>query len=300
MIKRGVTIGTFDGVHAGHRLVVEHLISECGCRGLSPLIVTFKPHPLEIVAPSKAPKLLVSEDEKLSRLQSLGAEVLMMDFNRTLAAMSSVEYMRMLRDEYQADMIALGYDNRFGHENRADFDYYRKGGESLGLSVSVYDELPGISSSIIRHKISAGEVEEAARMLTCPHFIEGIVIHGNELGRTIGFPTANLSLCDSRIIIPANGVYAAIASPEGERRQYPAMVNIGTRPTVSDSGRLSMEANLIGFGDDLYGKKLRLDFISRIRPERKMHSLEELKSALASDRQKTLDICAEYQSEKDR
>lgn len=279
--KRAATIGNFDGVHLGHRLVLDSLRGLAEEKGMKPLVVTFSSHPLQIVCPERAPGLLMLPEEKKGVLEELGFEVLMLDFDERLRMLSSEGFMKFLRDECNVHALLLGHDNRFGHDRASTLEDYTAEGKQLGIEVAVAPVLPGISSSAIRKCIEAGDVREAAGMLGSPYRLEGEVEHGKMLGRQIGFPTANLR-CDSRLALPARGVYAAVAETE-EGKAFRSMVNIGCRPTVCDRGEPTVEAYLDGYSGDLYGKRVRLGFTRRLREERRFSSLDELKRQLAAD-----------------
>lgn len=280
-IPSAATIGNFDGVHRGHSLVAATLIDLARERNLRPMAVTFDNHPLALVDPSRAPKALLTPDEKRQRLADLGLTPLMMHFDQKLRMMSAKEYMIFLRDRYNVKLILLGFDNRFGHDRTAGIPEYREAGKHCGVEIAVAPEIPGISSSAIRKMLAAGNISGANDALGYEYTLHGIVTHGKKLGRTIGFPTANL-LPEESLLIPAGGVYTGKAILDtGET--FPAMINIGSRPTVGDNLPATVEAHLDGFEGDLYNRPMRLSFSSRLRDERKMQSMDELRSQLASD-----------------
>ena len=281
-INTGITIGNFDGVHKGHREVIRRLKDACSERNLRPLVVTFDRHPLCIVDPSRAPGTILSPEQKVQTLKDMGVDVLMLAFDRKLRELSSGEFMKFLHEYHAARMILLGYDNRFGHDRDSGPEQYLEEGAGTGMEIIFAGEIPGVSSSVVRKMIADGDVENAMHWLTRPYFLNGTVEHGDKIGRTLGFPTANLRLPDESRIIPANGVYAALAVIENNT-PLPAVVNIGVRPTISGSGQVSIEAHILGFNSDIYGKEIYLHFITRIRDEKKMESLDALKSAIATD-----------------
>lgn len=279
--KRAATIGNFDGVHLGHRLVLDSLRGLAEEKGMKPLVATFLAHPLQIVCPERAPGLLMLPEEKKRVLEDLGFDVLMLDFDERLRMLSSEGFMKFLRDECNVHALLMGHDNRFGHDRESTLDDYIAEGKKLGIDVAVAPVLPGISSSAIRKCVEAGDVGRAAAMLGSHYSIEGEVGHGKMLGRQIGFPTANLK-CDSRLVLPARGVYAADAQTE-DGKVFRSMVNIGCRPTVCDRGEPTVEAYLDGYSGNLYGKRVGLRFVRRLRDERRFSSLDELKQQLAAD-----------------
>lgn len=297
-----VTVGNFDGVHTGHRLLFRELRRLAAERGLSSMAFTFREHPLALVAPERCPVPLQSVSAKEQSIRTCGVEPVIVPFNDGLRRMSAEEFMAMLSDRYSARLLLVGHDNRFGfhsHDKAVSqqqaMDRYRLIGERLGMEVVEGPVLPGVSSSEIRRSLSAGQPEKAAVMLGHPWQWTGAVVAGRQLGRTIGFPTANLVGDDPPPVI-APGVYAATATlPDGS--VYPAMVNVGRRPTVSPASPcsappdavcsgtdLTVEAHLIGFDGDLYGVRLTLAFVRRLRSECRFPSLEALRSALATDR----------------
>lgn len=280
-------VGMFDGVHLGHRFVVERLVGESRERGLSPMIVTFRRHPLEVIAPGRAPRLITGAEQKERLLLDLGVErVCMLDFDRSLRSLTAAQFMQRLHDEYGVRVLMIGYDHCFGSDCPRGIEAYRAIGEQTGVEVIGMPALAPsgeqICSSMIRRLLSSGDVATAAKALGHPFSITGVVEHGRQLGRTIGFPTANLRLADDAIV-PHEGVYAAAATmSDGLLR--PAMVNIGRRPTVDRPGAdLSIEAHILDFDGSLYDETLSLTFCRRLRDERRFDSLEELKEALAAD-----------------
>lgn len=284
MTRRIVTVGTFDGVHRGHLAVIAALAREGEARGLSPLAITFSNHPLEVVAPGRAPKMLMTADEKREALRRTGIEAVMMTFDRALCALTARQWMLRLRDEYAMDCMVVGYDNTFGSDGRGmDRRSLLKMGEDLGIMMIQAPELPGISSSAIRRALAEGDIAAANEMLGYRYALAGEVVHGRHLGTALGFPTANVSLPAEKAL-PLAGVYAAVASGLPDGKEYPAVVNIGRRPTVEADGKVFPEAHIIGYdGGDLYGCHLRLSLVKRIRAERRFDSLDGLKSAIAAD-----------------
>lgn len=284
-------VGMFDGVHLGHRSIISRLCAEARQRNLVPAIFTFDIHPLEIVAPQRAPRLVCSLPERVRQLHHAGASrVEVLPFDDALRNLSAEEFMTMLRDRFGVSTLVVGFNHRFGRGASGSFDEYREIGNRLGIEVISADECdkPGISSTAIRHMLMKGYVDNANALLGRRFRLTGIVENGKRLGRTLGFPTANLRI-DTRMMLPAPGVYAAVATlPDAS--QYPAMVNIGVRPTVdkTPSPATSVEAHVIGFDGDLYGKEISLDFIAFLRPEQAFPSIEVLRSQLALDRDAAL------------
>lgn len=277
-----ITVGTFDGVHRGHREVVDFLTSQSAGRGLRPVVITFEPHPLSVVAPERAPGLLELPSEREDILRSLGTDVIVLQFNEKLRRLSAAQWIGRLAVEYNARLLVTGYDNTFGSDGMSmNFADYRRLGESQGIEVIEAPVVEGVSSTLIRRALGAGDVATAATMLGRPYAVSGEICHGRELGRQLGFPTANL-LTDPRLLLPAPGVYAADAvTADGGRHR--AVVNIGVSPTVREGLPLSVEAHLIDFTGNLYGTTLHLDFLHRLRDERKFGGISELKAGIAAD-----------------
>lgn len=277
-----VTVGTFDGLHRGHLEVIATLEETAAGLGLAPLLITFANHPLDVVAPARAPKLLMTPEEKEEALRALPVHSEMLRFDRTLCSLTARQWLERLRDEYGARAIVVGYDNTFGSDGRfLTRHQLRDIADDLGLKWVDPPVLEGISSSHIRRTVAAGLLPEAAAMLGRPYTVHGRVIPGKQLGRRLGFPTANLSV-DSCKLLPPPGVYAADALlPDGTVNR--AVINIGRRPTVDDGNALSVEAHIIGYSGDLYGQVLTLRLLRRLRDERKFPDLEELKAAITAD-----------------
>ncbi len=291
---RIAAIGTFDGVHLGHRAVVDYLVAEGRVRGLVPTVVTFSSHPLALVRPERVPKSLCHLSQRQQRLLHAGVrDVIVLPFDEPLRRMTAHDFIAMLHDRYGVDAIVLGFNNSFGSDRLRDFEDYVNVAHGIGVDMlqAPRYEYPGfgeVSSTAIRHLIASGDVTTASRLLGHPLSLSGKVVGGHRLGRTIGFPTANLDI-DPACAIPAEGVYACRASisAPGSTKHYKAMVNIGYRPTIDASTQppLTVEAHLIDFTGDLYGKEITLDFICRLRPEQKFDSLDSLIAQLHADRE---------------
>lgn len=279
---KAVTVGTFDGVHRGHREVIEYLLAESRRRALSPMVITFEPHPLAVVAPERSPLLLESAAEREDALRATGAEVVVLPFTEELRRQTVDQWFSRLSAEYGVKLLVAGFDNTFGSDGMMmNLQDYIRIGEAHGIEVIEAPRLRGVSSTLIRRALGSGDVACAAEMLGHPFALNGTVTPGRGLGRTIGVPTANLQLVPD-VLIPAPGVYSAEAiTQEGAR--YLSVVNIGVAPTVGKGLPMTIEAHLLDFEGDLYGETLRLEFLRRLRDERKFDSLDELKLQIVRD-----------------
>lgn len=285
------TIGTFDGVHLGHKSVVSRLKELAALRGRRPVVFVFSNHPLEIINPAKMPRQLMSYEEKAEALRRLGVDVEPIHFTEKLRTLTSAQYMLLLRDHHNVKGLLLGYDNGFGSDRQSGIEQYIESGRCLGIEVERAPELPGVSSSIVRNLLHDGLISHAASLLGRPYSITGRIVSGQQIGRTIGFPTANVAPLYKYKLIPAHGVYAALATINGDASPLPAVVNIGVRPTVAEpDAEPTIEAHILGFQGDIYNRNLRLDFVDRIRDERKFDSLEELTSQIRRDSDKAKEI----------
>lgn len=285
------TVGMFDGLHAGHRHLLRQL-RELGQRlGMATAVVTFSNHPLEVVAPDRAPAALLPRADKLRALRAVGiGEVICLDFTETLRQLTAGEFLAMLRKDYGVRALLLGYNNRLGHDAPRSFEEYQKLGRDQGVEIFLAEEYrtaegEKVSSSVIRKLLEEGDVAKADRLLGHPYALRGKVVKGHQLGRTIGFPTANIEPEDPRQLIPREGVYAA------RTLGHAAMVNIGRRPTVGGH-RQTIEVHIIGLSEDLYGHELTVEFLRRLRDEQKFECLDQLRQQLLRDQATSLEVFA--------
>ena len=292
------TTGFFDGVHLGHRLVIERLVSLARERGDESLVVTFWPHPRAVLQDgARELRLLNSLDEKKELLRALGVDrVEVLDFTRSFAALTADQYLReILRDRFGVTTLLMGYDNRLGSD-RLTASSLAPLAQSIGIELI---ELPAlslhdgpsfraesrnleVSSTKIRRALQDGRIEDATSMLGYGYSLTGVVVAGNRMGRTIGFPTANLRPYEPLKLIPARGVYAVEAEVLGKR--YRGMTDIGTRPTVGGTIP-TIETHILDFDEDIYGLPLTITFLRRLRDEIHFPSLEALKQQLLLDRE---------------
>lgn len=284
------TIGFFDGVHIGHRHLIDQVCRVAGEHGLASMLVTFPVHPRKVMQTSYRPQLLTTFEEKCALLEKTGVDYCVaMPFTPQLAALTAYEFMQMMYERLHVRMLVIGYDHRFGHNRSEDFTDYCRYGEKLGMKVVRADAcIKGgvhVSSSVIRLLLCEGEVRMAAQCLGYDYFITGSVTGGHRIGRTLGYPTANLQVEEADKLIPADGVYAARAWVEGV--PYKAMVNIGLRPTIGAEEERTIEAHILHYDGNLYGRMLRLEFVTRIRDEHKFADREALSARLRQDAEET-------------
>jgi riboflavin kinase/FMN adenylyltransferase len=282
------TIGFFDGVHKGHRFLINHVIQEASDSGMQSMVITFDQHPREVLQSDYIPQMLTQLNKKMALLAKTGIDNgVVLHFDKAIAALSSYEFMRdVLRKELNVKKLIIGYDNRFGHNREEGFDDYVRYGEELGIEV-IHNQafvLNGVnvSSSVIRSFLNEGEVELANMCLGYYYTISGKVIHGYKEGRKMGFPTANIKLSDAHQLIPAPGVYAVKVNIHGEDKCRLGMMNIGRRPTFGGN-EITLEVNIFDFAGDIYDKSLSVSFVHRIREERKFNNALELASQLKED-----------------
>jgi riboflavin kinase/FMN adenylyltransferase len=283
---RQLAVGEFDGVHLGHREVI---------RG-NDTVLTFEPHPRAVIAPESAPKLITSLDIKIDLIAGLGVEELVViPFDGAFASQSAQEFIdHVLLERLGAQRVTVGENFRFGHQARGDTNLLRSQ-PAFDTRVVELVEVEGeiVSSSHIRGLIVAGDVDGANHFLGSPYQFRGEVMHGDKRGRTLGFPTANL-VPPAELCYPGHGIYAcrAAAELEGRWQWWPAAVNVGVRPTFVTGRGVLIEAYLIGFDGDLYGRELRLTFLSRLRGEKRFDSTEALVDQMTRDVEQAQRIAA--------
>ena len=283
-----VAPGFFDGVHVGHRLVIKQLVEAAAVRGDESMVMTFWPHPRNVLQKeARSLRLLTTLAEKRDMLHGLGVDhVEVLPFTKEFSTMTMREYLHMLMEKYGVKTVLLGYDNRFGSD-AAGADEVAAAAVELGLEVLRVEMVPSekgfaVSSTKIRERLEEGDVEGASAMLGYDYSLQGVVVAGNRLGRTIGFPTANIQLYEPLKLIPGNGVYFVKVKTLGNH--YYGMCNIGCRPTVGTGNARTIETNIFDFDEDIYGLDLEVTFISRIREEVRFDSLDDLRIQLEKDR----------------
>lgn len=283
------TIGCFDGVHKGHRFLISQVCRTASALQQKSAIITFPIHPRQVMQSDYKPKLLSCTEQKKGLIRCINVDYcIIMPFTKELSRFTAYEFMQLLHDKYNVQTLVIGYDHRFGHNRTETFEDYCRHGQNIGIKVVKAEPLKDetcdifISSSVIRRSLIEGDVKTANKYLGYKYYIDGIVTGGYKVGRTIGFPTANISPSCQDKLIPATGVYAVRTIVDG--KLYKGMLNIGCRPTVNNGSNISIEVHIIGFSDDIYNHRIRIEFIERIRPEIKFASMEELIGQLEKDK----------------
>lgn len=281
-----LTIGNFDGVHRGHHAMLAQLRAKADELGVPAAVLTFEPHPRELFTPDQAPARLTSLREKLSLLEACGVDqVYLLRFDRRQASMSAADFIqRILVQGLGVRHVIIGDDFRFGQGRQGDFAMLQAHGAATGFGVEALHtvELDGlrVSSSAVRDALAAANLNLAAQLLGRPYAIAGRVAHGNKIGRTLGFPTANIQLKRKRV--PLAGVYAVTVSGI-DKRHLPGAASVGVRPTIGAGLKPVLEVFLLDFNQDIYGAHLTVHFMHKLRDEAKYDSLDELKAAIAAD-----------------
>lgn len=281
-----VALGTFDGLHRGHLDVIGTAKQEAEHTGAKLAVFTFSNHPLEWINPAHVPVALVTPAVKLQLLESLGVDVLIdIPFNQLVADLLPQQFLERLR-ALNYSCLVVGENFTYGQRGMGNVYTLAASAQAMGFKLIVRKLVSNngtiISSTEIRRLITAGEVQQAAKMLGRSYSISGIVAHGNERGRLLGYPTANLELVDAHVAIPLGGVYAVRAYVDGG--VYGGMANIGKNPTFGDVEKSRLETNIFGFSGDIYGKTLTIEFVQRIRGEVKFAGIDALKEQLAQDK----------------
>ncbi|MBF9142218.1 bifunctional riboflavin kinase/FAD synthetase [Hymenobacter properus] len=293
-----VTSGTFDGVHVGHQRILARLREVAQASGGPSVVITYWPHPRLVLGPPPShPELLELQllntlEERIAKLAEAGVDyLLIVPFTREFAQWTSEEYIQnLLLKTVGAKQLVIGYDHRFGKNREGGFDYLSQNADRYGLTV---EEIPredvdavGVSSTRIRHALRQGDVATANRYLGYHYPVTGVVVHGQKLGRTIGYPTANLAIDEPLKLVPARGIYAVWATTAAGTR-HRAMLAIGVRPTIGTDLEQTIEVNLLDFEGDLYDQLLTLEFVAWLRAEEKYDGLDALTAQLALDAQAT-------------
>ena len=287
------TIGFFDGVHLGHRFLIQQVKVAATQTGWQSSIITFPVHPRQVIQSEFQPQLLSSPEEKIELLASTGVDnCILLPFTRELSQLTAYEFMQLLYDKYKVRMLVIGYDHRFGHNRAETFEDYCRYGRELGIHImqaSAYtQEQDKVSSSAIRRALQTGDIRTATKFLGYHYYLEGTVVDGYKVGRKIGFPTANLRVDFPNKLIPSIGVYAVYVYVNGGK--YKGMLNIGYRPTINNGTDLSIEVHILDFQGDIYHQKMRIEFIDFLRPEMKFNSVDELVLQMQKDKEDTIRV----------
>jgi riboflavin kinase/FMN adenylyltransferase len=289
-----VTVGTFDGVHAGHRAIFERMKKEAELHNGETVVITFHPHPRIVLDPDNAAlRFIKTQERKIQDIAEAGIDhLIVVTFTRQFANTSSSDFIRhLVVPKIKPVALIVGYDHHFGKDRSGSMDLLHVLGQEFGFEVDMVEALQiddeTVSSTKIRNLLQAGEIRKANRMLGSDYLITGRVVVGKSIGRDLGFPTANIEVDDQYKLIAAGGVYACRVHHNG--RVYKGMSNIGFRPTV-DHGDLTIEVHIFDFNQSIYDQQITIDFVDRMRDERKFESLEALKQQLAKDRDRALSI----------
>ena len=288
--ERGVmaTIGFFDGVQLGHRFLIDEVKVAAAERGLSAAVITFPTHPRSVLQQAYQPRLLNSFEDKLRLLATTGVDYcIVLDFTEALSQLSAEAFLQILATEWKVKGLVIGYDHRFGHDRQDGFEEYVQYGKRWGIEVlkaAPFDAgHTAVSSSEIRHLLQEGQVEQAAQLLTYAYHLSGRIVSGYKVGRTLGFPTANIRPDDPQQLLPGIGVYAVWVEVAGERHK--GMLYIGSRPTLDNGTQVSIEVHILHFSGDIYDDPIRVTFVHFVRGDVKFDSLEALKAQLTHDQE---------------
>jgi riboflavin kinase/FMN adenylyltransferase len=291
------TIGFFDGVHCGHRYLIDQLKDLARKAGLKTAVITFPVHPRKVLQEEYQPKLLNTFEEKIKQLASAGIDYCyVINFTREFSATTAKEFIQQtLYNRLNVKELLIGYDHRFGKGRTHEYKHYVEYGNACGMKIDRAEELQEenehVSSTAIRHLLSEGKMKETSRLLSYNYALEGKVIRGNQLGRSIGFPTANLEPDNKDKIIPGEGVYAVrvtLLDDVDSEVSYTGMAYIGKRPTLSPEGEKRVEIHIFDFSRDIYGKNIRVEFVDFLRPDRHFNGLEELQKQLEQDKNRAI------------
>jgi riboflavin kinase / FMN adenylyltransferase len=289
-----ITIGTFDGIHHGHRLVLSRLVEKAREVKGESILITFHPHPRKVISSAiLGIRLINTLEERLQLLEKMNIDhVVVVPFTEAFGNQTANEYINdFLIKKFQPNTIIIGYDHQFGRDRKGNFNLLQEKSSVYGYELN---EIPkheleniSISSTRIREAVLQGEIEKANRLLGYDFFFSGRVVHGNKIGRTIGFPTANLKVEDAEKITPGNGIYAVYALPEGEEKPLKGMMSIGFRPTVDGKTRV-IEVNIFDFNREIYDENLQVFVHKYLRAEVKYESLEALVAQIKLDKENSL------------
>ena len=291
------TIGFFDGLHKGHRKLIGDVVQAALRNGTESMVVTLDRHPSVLFCPERQPRLITTAEERIELLAETGVDnCAIVEFNSLTASLSARDFMRrILKTQLNVSTLIIGFDSRFGHNRTEGFEEYRAYGREMDLDViqdvALTNDGDVISSSSIRTMVGEGNMERAASFLGRPFSIRGVVVGGFQQGRKMGFPTANIRVLED-VLLPATGVYAVWVEIAGYQEVFQGMMDIGMRPTFNRCS-MSVEVHILDFNADIYGKDVKLSFVSRIRREKKFDSVSELVNQLTEDEIMTRQILSE-------
>lgn len=283
-----VTIGTFDGVHHGHRAILSEVVAHARAVGGESILLTFEPHPRKVLFPNEPLGIITPLQSKLQLIAETGIEhIVVVPFTREFAALSANDYIQQfLVEPLNPHSIVIGYDHHFGNDRKGNIELLKQYAPAYNMEIV---EIPAqliqqaaVSSTRIRKTLIAGHINEANAMLGREYKLLGRVVHGNKLGRTLGYPTANIQPSDTDQVIPGIGVYAVRVGYSGST--YGGMMSIGINPTVTSTTNVKLEVNIFSFDADVYDRELEISFVKRLRDEQKFNSLEALIAQLHQDK----------------
>lgn len=287
-----VTIGTFDGVHVGHRKILDKLFKEAKAKGLKSVLLTFFPHPRMVIQANNSIKLINTIDERIAILSETELDYLVIHpFDKEFSNLTAFDYVRdVLVNKLNVKELVVGYDHRFGKNREGDFEQLKDYSHTLDFNIKEIQAQDinntSVSSTKIRTALDSGDIKTATQFLTTPFFINGFVVKGQQLGTTIGYPTANIEIPEVYKLTPKNGVYVVKATHQNN--SYFGMLNIGNRPTVSGKDK-TIEVHLFNFDLDIYGDSIKIEFLHFLREEIHFHSIDALKEQLTKDKEISLD-----------
>lgn len=283
--KTYIALGSFDGIHKGHLTLMNELLKASREKDVLSMVYTFKNHPLTIINSSARPKIVMVNQQKIEVLDDLGIDIVCLDeFNRELMVMEPEDFIKMLIRKFNAKGFVVGFNYRFGHKNKGDIKLLKELSLKYNFELRIMNAYKEngkvVSSTRIRELITSGEIEMANELLTRKFILTGEIVHGKKLGRTIGFPTANLKV-DENLALPKIGVY--YTNIEIDSKIYKGITSVGNNPTVNGD-TTTVETYILNFSQDIYGKQIKLYFIEKIREQEKFASLDELKKQLEKDK----------------
>lgn len=296
-----ITVGFFDGVHRGHRFIIDHLKQLAAAEGSKTAVLTFREHPRKMLHSDFVPELLTTCEEKMNLLSQTGLDYcILLDFTPDIQNLTAEEFIKtLLYKQLHTKTLLIGHDNRIGKGRVDGFDEYVKYGKEVRVAVVKTEEFyykgKQISSSEIRRLMDEGDISIANQLMGSPYKIDGKVVRGDQIGRTIGFPTANIHVANTEKIIPQLGVYACWVLIDDEC--YKGMLNIGLRPTVlPENQKATIEVNILDFDQDIYGETIRLEIIKKVRDEKRFPDLQALKRQIENDKEQIISILEKYTS----